>query len=57
MVLIKRVVLAAAMSLLSEGAIAGVTPTTTSTKAPPVQPTLDERRATAEGDASTQETR
>jgi hypothetical protein len=55
MVLIKRVMIAAAMSLLSEGAIAGVMPETPSGKTP-AQPTHAEP-APANADAATPETR
>lgn len=55
MVLIKRVMIAAAMSLLSEGAIAGVMPEAPASKAP-AQPAHAEP-APATADAATPETR
>ena len=45
MVLIKRVVLAAAMSLLSEGAIAGVGPAAPSDTFPPSERPIDGQSA------------
>ena len=52
MVLIKRVMLAAAMSLLSEGAIAGSMPVAPSDKAPPPE-RAQHRDSAAPGDVDT----
>ena len=56
MVLIKRVVLAAAMSLLSEGAIAGVGPAAPSDKVPSAERAIDGHSA-SDSDAALSQNR